>query len=230
MEVVMFSSLKTLIFVLAILAFLLGSCGENEDISDPADGGEIEDDLEIEIVPIDETDVENEIETRFSYPVYAAVIEEKGYRVMMRDAACYKVRDKESGRITNLTMIPCRHPETDDSAAMIYYYEREGEYLVTAAEYFKDEGYEISHPLDMEALENSARYGLDEKQAIRLVAEGSNAQAYWQCFTKSSAATCIGCAVRCYLTGPGWANCTTTCCVAGLVVAAISCLFTVYGA
>jgi len=225
----MFRSVKTLIFVLAIMAFLLGSCGENEDISDPADGGELEDDLEIEIVPVDETGVEDEIETRFSYPIYASVIEEKGYRVMMREAACYRARDKESGRISNLTMIPCRHPESDESAAMIYYYESEGEYLVTAAEYFKDEGYEISHPLDMEALENSTRYGLDEKQAMRLVAEGSNAQAYWSCFTKSSATTCIGCAVRCYFAGPGWASCTTTCCVVGLIVAAFSCLFAVYG-
>ncbi len=226
----MFRSVKTLIFLLAIMALLLGSCGESKDISDPADGGELEDEMEIEIVPVDETDMEDEIESTISYPVFASVIEEKGYRVMMREAACYRTRDRENGRISNLTMIPCRHPESDESVAMIQYYESEGECLVTAAEYFKDEGYEISHPLDMEALENATRLGLDEKQVMRLTAGSSNAQAYWQCFTKSAAATCIGCAVRCYLAGPGWANCTTTCCVAGLVVAIFSCLFTVYGA
>ncbi len=226
----MFRSVKTLIFVLAIMAFLLGSCGENEDISDPTEGGELEDDLEIEIVPVDETDVEDEIETRVSYPIFASVIEEKGYRVMMREAACYKAYDKGNDRISNLTMIPCRRPESDESAAMIYYYESEGEYLVTAAEYFKDEGYEISHPLDMEALENSTRYGLDGNQAMRMTAEGSNAQAYWQCVTKGSVSTCIGCSIRCYLAGPGWAHCTTTCCATGLVVAIFSCLFTIYRA
>lgn len=229
MEVVMFSSVKTLAVILAIAALFVGSCQNGEDVSDPAIGEEVDDDYEIEVVALDEGYLKDEIETRYSYPVFGSVIVEKGYRVNIRDAAFFKVHDKNNGKISNITMIPCTNSGHDNSVAMIYYIESGGEYIVTAAEYFKEEDFGISHPLDTEAYEKMMCGEPDESRMIQLAAQNVSAQTYWGCVTKYSVATCIGCMVKCYLSGPGWTVCTTTCCSIGTIVSMISCLFTVYG-
>ncbi len=225
----MFNSVKILVVILAIAVLFVGSCENGRDVSDPAIGEEVDDDYEIEVLALDEGYLKNEIETRYSYPVFGSVIAEKGYRMNIRDAAYFKVRDKNNGKTSNMTMIPCTKPGHDSSVAMVYYIESDGEYIVTAAEYFKEEEYRISHPLDDEVYEKMMCGESDEKHLIQLTAQNLSAKTYWRCVAKYSVATCIGCAVKCYLSGPGWTVCTSTCCSIGTIVSMISCLFTVYG-
>ena len=205
------------------------SCGENTtSIETEPPGAEI-DGYTVTVEERGETYLSDRIESRVSYPFFSHVIIEKGYRVFPSEAGSFRVIDDASGEFSDVTMIPCRLPDDDSRVAMIYYVENGDDYLVSSAEYFKDEGYEISHPIDDEVEALMRANDIPYPWKMPMDRDESTSSKYWKCVGKYSAAGCLGCALRCYLTGPGWAACVTACCSSVVVVALAACAFTVYG-
>ena len=101
-------------------------------------------------------------------------------------------------------------------------------YAVTATEYFKYEDFQNPHPID----EIAGLPLLDENAAPEIKADllqrSERTKHYWGSVSNRFVAGCSGCATVCWITGLGWGACTAKCCAGSMVVALISCAFTVY--
>ena len=219
------------IFTVITIACLMTiySCGENTtsiETEPPAVEG---DGYTVTVEERSEAYLFDRIESKVSYPFFSHVIIEKGYRVFPSDAASFRVTDHESGEVSDVTMIPCRLPDDDSSVVMIYYVENGDEYLVSSAEYFEDENYDISHPIDDEVEALMRASGILYPGKMPMDGDESTSAKYWKCVGKQSLSGCLGCALRCYLLGPGAAACIAGCCAASVVVAMAACAFMVYG-
>jgi len=216
----------------ALFALILpaGSCERTGELFAPA-GGEVplEERLEIEYddaaAPAETAAL---IETD-AYPLFDAVLLEKGYRVHAADAAAFRSRDPQTGHSMVLTMIPCRRPGDDSRVAFVMYFraEADSEWGVTAAEYYEEEGYDIAHPIGAaEIIAAGSWSSADAKARAAQMNEASSR--YWKCVAKRFAAGCIGCATACALSGPGWGGCTAACCGGAALAALVACAFTVF--
>ncbi len=218
-----------LFLLLSIILVFAVSCERSLNPSEPADTETpLEDRLE---VSYDETRTEDEVASFRNTPfhsIFCKLLEERGYHVWFDDAAHFKAVDPATGKIGHMTLIPCSVPGDESRIAMIKYFRGEDGYAVTAAEYFEYEDYQIPHPIDERAglslLDEDA--GPDLK--LDLLERSESSKRYWQCVTNRFVSGCSGCATICWMTGPGWGACTAKCCAGTMVVALISCAFTVY--
>lgn len=217
----------TSLFLAALILLVLGSCGEGSKTLSPGDNEGERYLIEIEDIGTDYID--QNVRRAESYPFFSQAILERGYRVLPGEAAHFRVIDGSTGELSRVTIIPCALPDDNSRLAMIYYLERNGEYRVTSAEYFESEDYDIAHPLDDAALSLMAVSPQWQGEKVMLVQMSANAKEYWKCVAKRFAAGCLGCALKCYLTGPGWGPCTSACCAGVTVVALISCWFEIAG-
>jgi hypothetical protein len=215
-------------FTIACL-MIIYSCGENTTSIETEPPGAEADDYSVRVEERGEEYLSERIENRVAYPLFSQVILEKGYRVFPSEASSFSVTDNESGVVSDVTMIPCRIPDDDSRIAMIYYVENEDEYLVSSAEYFEVEGFEISHPIDEEVEALMRENGIVYPWKMPMDGDESVSAKYWKCVGNHSVAGCLGCALRCYLTGPGFGTCVSICCSAAVVVSLTACAFTVYG-
>lgn len=211
-----------------ILVFAV-SCEKSLDPIDPADPEvPLEDRLE---VSYDEVQTEDEVNSFRNTPfhsIFHKLLEARGYHVWSDDAAHYKAVDPATGKIGHMTLIPCSVPGDDSRVAMIKYFRDEDGFAVTAAEYFEDEDYQIAHPIDERAALSMFDYDASPEFKHDLLERSESSKRYWQCVTNRFVAGCSGCATVCWLTGPGWGACTAKCCAGSMVVALVSCAFTVY--
>lgn len=220
-----------IVYTAMIIACLMVvySCGENTTSIEAEPPDAVVDGYSVTVEVRSETYISERIESRIAYPIFSHVIIEKGYRVFPSEAGNFRVTDHESGAVSDVTMIPCRIPDDDSRVAMIYYIESGDEYLVSCAEYFKDEGYEVSHPIDDEVEALMREKNIHYPGKIPMDGDETTSSKYWKCVGKRFAAGCLGCALSCYLSGPGWGACVSGCCSAVVVIAMVSCAFTVYG-
>jgi hypothetical protein len=221
---------KGFLFLLfAMILALAVSCEKSPDPAGPAEPDtKLEDRL---VVSYDETRTASEVASFRETPwhsIFDRLLEEKGYQVWSGDAAHFKAVDPATGKIGHMTLIPCSVPGDDSRVAIIEYFRGDEGCAVTAAEYYECEEYQIAHPIDertgLSMLGDEASQGLK----LELIERSEASKRYWRCVTGRFVAGCSGCATVCWITGPAWGPCTAKCCTGSLVVAMISCAFTVY--
>lgn len=216
--------------MLTALSLVFFSCGEKgEDGNTTSLVEPVEEQYEVIVDYPDEDYVSRTIEQKESYPIFSNLIMERGYRIYPQDAAHFSVYDNETGEISRVTMIPCVLPDDKSRVGVIYYLENDNRYIVTSAEFFESEDYNVPHSLDTEALQRMIDSAGSKEEAIRLTIMQTEAASYWKCVANRFSAGCLGCGVHCFFAGPGWAHCTVACCTGAAIVAMVSCLFSVMG-
>lgn len=214
--------------IIAIM-FSLVSCGDARNVLDSEQHEDQVDSYIIDLETVSSENIEHHVISVESYPLFSKVILERGYEVYPRESCRFRVLDTERGILTKVTMVPCLIPESDESVAFIYYIESDGQFIVTSAEYLKEEGYDIPHTLDADVYERMIESGAKQICNMELVDWNETTKTYWKCVAKRFSAGCLGCAASCFLSGPGWGACTGSCCAGAAIVAVVSCAFTVFG-
>jgi len=221
---------KGSLFLLIVMILTLNvSCGGSPDPAGPAEpDSQLEDRLE---VSYDETRTASEVASFRESPwhsIFEGLLAEKGYQIWSGDAAHYKAVDPATGKAGHMTLIPCSIPGDDSRVAIIEYFRGDDGCAVTAAEYYACEEYQIAHPIDEKAGLSMLKDDADPDFKLKLIERSEASKRYWQCVAGRFLAGCSGCATVCWITGPAWGPCTAKCCAGSMVVAMISCAFTVY--
>jgi len=219
-------------FFFLLLSLILVSVVSCEKSLEPSGSVGTETPLEDRLeVSYDEKQTADEVASFRNTPycsIFDRLLEDKGYHVWPDDATHYRAFDPATGKIGHMTLIPCSVPGDDSRIVMIKYFRGEDVYAVTAAEYFKDEDYGITHPID-ERVGISMLYDDSDLELKHDLLERSDlAEGYWSCVATKFIAGCSGCATVCYVTGPAWGACTAKCCAGAAVVALVACAATVY--